>query len=209
MIKTIVAVLLICLPIGVAFSDEMEKRGKLLFENCVACHGDNGAGKKTFGAPNITGQEEWYLERQLTHFKKGIRGTHVEDIYGAQMLPITSVLKGESDIKAVAKYVASLPVYSHQDLIKGNPEAGKQSYALCASCHGDKAQGNKLLNAPQLANLQTWYTVRQLKNFKKGKRGGSLNDIYGLQMRPMAMTLQDEQAMQNIAAYIATLKPSK
>ena len=204
--KIIGTLLLACLPINLAFSDEMEKRGKLLFENCVACHGSDGAGNQMFGAPNIAGQEQWYLERQLTNFKKGIRGTHVEDIYGAQMLQITVVLKGEQDIKAVAKYISSLQSNPHQDVIQGNAKAGQQSYNLCIACHGDKGQGNELLNSPQLKNLQAWYIVRQLKNFKKGKRGGSLDDMFGMQMRPMAMTLQDTKVMQDIAAYISTLK---
>ncbi len=28
---------------------------------------------------------DWYLERQLTYFKAGIRGSHPDDIYGDQM----------------------------------------------------------------------------------------------------------------------------
>ncbi len=65
----------------------------------------------------------------------------------------------------------------------------------------------KALNSPQLANLQDWYILRQLKNFKEGVRGSHPKDTYGSQMRPMSMTLIDEQAMKDVAAYINSLQP--
>ena len=35
----------------------------------------------------------------------------------------------------------------------------------CIACHGDKAQGNKLLNDPRLAGQEPWYVARQLKTW--------------------------------------------
>ena len=65
---------------------------------------------------------------------------------------------------------------------------------------------NKALNGPRLSGQHDWYLVRQLQNFKSGIRGGDSKDAFGAQMRPMAALLADEQAMKDIAAYIATLK---
>ena len=62
------------------------------------------------------------------------------------------------------------------------------------------------MNSPRLAGQQDWYVVRQLKNFKDGTRGTKSGDIYGMQMRPMAMTLANDEAINNVAAFIATLK---
>ena len=45
-----------------------------------------------------------------------------------------------------------------------------------------------------------------LQNFKKGVRGADSNDSYGQQMRPMAMILADDAAINNVATYISTLK---
>ena len=47
--------------------------------------------------------------------------------------------------------------------------------------------------------------MSQIKKFKSGVRGAHPKDVTGAQMRPMAMTLADEQAMKNVVAHIATL----
>lgn len=74
------------------------------------------------------------------------------------------------------------------------------------ACHGAEAEGNKALNAPGLKGLPDWYIVTQLKNFKSGARGADPKDTEGMQMRPMAMTVPDEAAMANIAAYIHSIQ---
>jgi cytochrome c oxidase subunit 2 len=90
--------------------------------------------------------------------------------------------------------------------VKGDATAGKASYMICQACHGPKGGGNKALNSPKLTGLQDWYIVRQLKNFKSGIRGTKNGDLYGMQMRPMALTLANDEAINNVAAYIATFK---
>ena len=87
----------------------------------------------------------------------------------------------------------------------GDAGAGKSLYGTCAACHGAQAEGNKAMNAPKLAGQEQWYLVRQLNNFKKGVRGTAAGDAFGKQMAPMAMTLADEAAIANVAAYIGTL----
>ena len=61
------------------------------------------------------------------------------------------------------------------------------------------------MNAPGLKGLPDWYLDRQLNNFKAGVRGGHADDIYGNQMMPMAMGL-DENTMKNLAAYITAMQ---
>ena len=88
----------------------------------------------------------------------------------------------------------------------GDATKGKASYAVCAACHGANGMGNKALNSPQIAGQEPWYLERQLKNFKGGLRGANAKDPYGMQMRPMAMTLANDEAIKNVSAYIATFK---
>ena len=149
---------------------------------------------------------EWYVARQLVSFKSGLRGTHEEDIYGQQMRPMSMTLTNKQSIADVAAYVSTLRGSVIETTIQGDASAGKASYAVCASCHGLNGEGSKELNAPKIAGQQDWYVVRQLKNFKKRIRGTDPNDIYGQQMSPMAMTLADDTAINNVAAYISTFK---
>ena len=183
------------------------KKGKAAYAVCTACHGANGAGNKALNSPSIAGQEAWYVERQLKNFKAGIRGADAKDTYGMQMRPMAMTLADDQAIADMAAYVSSMPkIKSFERTVSGDEVAGKSSYMICSTCHGPKGAGNRALNAPKLTGLQDWYIVRQLKNFKSGIRGTKKGDLYGMQMRPMAMTLANDEAIRNVAAYIATFK---
>lgn len=94
-------------------------------------------------------------------------------------------------------------------LAQSNVEKGQEYFALCQTCHGANGEGNKTLNAPQIAGQPAWYLIRQLKHFKEGLRGTHLQDTYGMQMAPMAATLPDDAAVENVVAYIASLNPTE
>ena len=89
---------------------------------------------------------------------------------------------------------------------QGDPDKGKTLFAVCSTCHGDQGQGMPDMNGPALAGRETWYLKRQLQNFKSGARGSDSRDTYGLQMAPMAQLLADDQAIDDVLAYIATLQ---
>lgn len=101
-----------------------------------------------------------------------------------------------------------LALWSLTALAAGDVERGKTLFAVCTTCHGDQAEGMQEMNGPALAGREEWYLKRQLQNFKSGARGTDSNDIYGLQMAPMAQLLTDEQAIADVAAYLASLDPS-
>jgi cytochrome c oxidase subunit II len=92
---------------------------------------------------------------------------------------------------------------------KGNIENGKALYRTCSTCHGERGEGNARLHSPALANLDSWYAYRQLKNFKKGIRGYLPQDSTGVQMATMAQSLKDTTEMQDLIAYIETLADVK
>ena len=58
------------------------------------------------------------------------------------------------------------------------------------------------LNAPGIAGQSESYLRRQLWEFKNGQRGNHEGDTAGAQMRPMAATLADSQAIADVSAYI-------
>lgn len=90
---------------------------------------------------------------------------------------------------------------------EGDAKKGKAFFGVCLACHGQNAEGNKVLNAPLLAKLGDWYLVNQLEKFRTGHRGSHTKDIFGMQMKPMSMTLPNDQAVKDVAAYVSTLKP--
>ncbi|MCZ6754356.1 MAG: c-type cytochrome [Gemmatimonadetes bacterium] len=85
-------------------------------------------------------------------------------------------------------------------------ERGQAFYRVCAACHGEDGAGNPDTQAPQLAGQYPWYLERQLRNFRAGIRGVDSADVNGSMMRPMAVGLQDDQAVTDVVAYIGTLR---
>ncbi len=86
-----------------------------------------------------------------------------------------------------------------------SPLTGKQVYAFCAVCHGERGEGNRTLGAPRLAGMEEWYVREQLLKFQQGVRGTHPEDIAGMRMRPMARHLKNEAQVKAVAAYINAL----
>ncbi len=84
------------------------QRGAHLYRNCSNCHGDRGQGNFATNAPALAGQNDWYLHRQLQHFKQGIRGSHEGDYYGPQMILMAKTLHDERAIDDVVAYINRL-----------------------------------------------------------------------------------------------------
>ena len=113
-------------------------------------------------------------------------------------------MANEREVATITQYVAGMKPTRAAPSMTGDAEAGKAAYAVCGACHGQGGLGNEQLKAPPLAGQADWYLVSQMKKFKSGIRGAAPGDTMGATMRPMAMTMPDEQAMKNVAAYIAT-----
>lgn len=181
--------------------------GQVLFASCNSCHGANGEGNHQFAAPAIAGLPRWYVESQLNKFRTGLRGGHPDDVEGLRMRPMSRQLMSDAEIATVSKYTSELkPPAAQKTLEGGNPEAGKVLFATCQACHGPNGLGNEALKAPPIAGQHDWYLYTSLKKFKAGVRGTATGDTWGATMRPMAMTLPDEQAIKNVIAYVGTLK---
>ena len=181
-------------------------RGEQLYSLCAQCHGANGNGNPVALAPAIAGLPQWFMEAQLHKFQNGARGTHFDDIGGMRMRPMSMWLGSDADVANVSAYVASMPRATPEPALEGgNAEAGKAKYIPCVACHGVDGRGNQALNAPPLVGQSDWYQLTSLKNFKAGVRGTNPKDTTGALMRPMSMTLADEQAMKDVIAYIQSL----
>ena len=75
---------------------------------------------------------------------------------------------------------------------------GEASYtAVCAACHGAEGNSGSPAN-PKLAQQHPDYTVKQLQEFKSGKRANAI-------MSGMVAALSEDD-MKNIAAYVGSKK---
>ncbi len=188
-----------CAPAtGVALGEE-------LFETCAPCHGASGVGNPDLAAPAIAGLPQWYVEAQLEGFQSGFRGKHADDLPGLRMRPMAVSLNREGDIPSVAEYVASLTPSFAPSTLHGNAGAGAEIYTPCVACHGTDGLGNELLRAPPIVQLDDWYLVQELQNFKQGARGTVAADTWGITMRVNTLALSD-QAIEDVVAYVQTLR---
>ncbi|MEY3446574.1 MAG: hypothetical protein RIR45_1329 [Pseudomonadota bacterium] len=107
-----------------------------------------------------------------------------------------SALAAETKPEAAAKAEAAPAKVAKPDLVKGEASYG----AVCAACHG--ADGNSGTPAyPKLAQQHPEYLVKQLQEFKSGKRNNAV-------MKGFATALTDED-MKNISFWVTskTAKP--
>jgi cytochrome c oxidase subunit 2 len=181
--------------------------GKQLYAVCAACHGAQGEGNPALHAPKLSGQGDWYLQRQLKYFKNGARGTHDKDVFGKMMAPMAATLSDDTAIDNVSAYIKTLPDNPAPATVKGSANDGQRLYgSTCGTCHGSSGRGVQAMNAPGLKGMSDWYLVTQLKNFKQGVRGAHAQDMYGPQMALMSEILPDDRAINNLVAYINTLR---
>ncbi len=102
-------------------------------------------------------------------------------------------------------WLAAQPTFAEtQSPVLGNAQVGQAQYAVCAACHGQQGEGLQALNAPKIAGQEPWYIRRQIASYNAGLRGAHEDDIYGRQMAPMAATLADDAAVENVIAHIQT-----
>lgn len=83
-------------------------RGKKLYQTCSACHGDAAKGIWATNAPRLSNMSDWYMARQLQHFRDGIRGVHPQDFHGAQMRAMAKTLADDQSVADVLDYIRTL-----------------------------------------------------------------------------------------------------
>ena len=174
--------------------------------HCASCHGAQGAGNLSLGAPNLTLFSSAYLKRQLQGFQKGWRDT--TDAYTQTMSAAVSTLDAAVVAEAVLA-IDRLPdsrEISAAKPVAGDTDRGADLYtAYCGACHGTNVDGNDALGAPSLLGLDASYLVRQYRHFSEGRRGFHTDDRYGKQMNRLSRSLKDPSLINDVSAYVAQL----
>jgi cytochrome c553 len=92
----------------------------------------------------------------------------------------------------------------------GNTDAatrGREVFETCVPCHNPDGSGNSVVGAPNIAGMKAWYVERELDKFRGGVRGLQFNDVEGMRMGPMAISLVSEEDVKSVAHYVETLPP--
>jgi cytochrome c553 len=167
---------------------------------CAACHGPDGNSTLPDN-PNLAGQHEAYLAKQLRNYKSGLR----ENAIMAGMVAGLT----DDDMRNVAAFYAaqsaSRLAATDQDLASqgqrlfrgGDVEKG---IAACAGCHSPNGAGIPK-QYPRVAGQHASYTAAQLKAFRSGQRANDENQM----MRMVASRLTDQE-IAALAEYLAGLR---
>jgi len=82
---------------------------------------------------------------------------------------------------------------------------GKELFETCVPCHQQDGSGNPAVGAPNIAGLSDWYVEEQIQNFRAGARGAQFNDMEGMRMRPMALSLMTDEDVKDVAHYVGAM----
>ena len=180
--------------------------GKAISLACSACHGMDGATGLAPDYPNLAGQNEKYLLRQMELIQSNER----------PILLMTGQLTGKTprDLANLAAYYASLP--SKQGQQAGTDEQLAQAEAIfrggaldrmvpaCMACHSPSGLGNAPAGFPQLSSQPAEYTALQLQAYREGER--ITDEDYGGMMRAAVRALTDGE-IAALAGYLQGLAP--
>jgi cytochrome c553 len=187
---------------GMSKGDGSAKAGKTKSELCQGCHGVSGISIDPSTFPNLAGQFAGYIFKQVQDFQTGNRN---DDTMSAMAATVVS----KKDLKDIAAYFASQkrmkgPGASNKKGAKifkaGNKKLG--DYGACVRCHGKNGKGKGKNNSlfPVIGGQTKAYVVKQLKDFKAGKRK---NDPAGM-MAMVAKGLSDKE-IEAVSDYVSGL----
>lgn len=166
-------------------------------ENCAACHGV-GAGGQIGQFPSLT-DDDWLWGGKIgdihTTILYGIRSHH-DDTRVSDMPAFGDMLEA-GEIEQAADFVLSLsdPL---QNATRGALPGAAIFAENCASCHGDKGEGNRDLGAPNLSDAIWLYgssreaVIAQITNPRMGQM-------------PAWEGRLDEETIRMLSVYVHTL----
>ncbi|MGL6208234.1 MAG: cytochrome-c oxidase, cbb3-type subunit III [Paracoccaceae bacterium] len=151
----LVAADLAAIPADAELNSYATSAGAAVFRtNCATCHGAGAAGVQGKGYPNLL-DDDWLwggdmaaIHTTITH---GIRNTTDPDTRYSEMPRFgADDLLEPAQIEQVVEYTLKVSGQEHDTALA---EAGATVFAdNCVACHGEAAEGNRELGAPNLTD---------------------------------------------------------
>ena len=154
------------------------ENGIEVFEVCSGCHLTEGWGKKDGTFPQLAGQHQSVLIKQLADIRSKNRDNPT-------MYPFAQPesIGGTQAMADVTAYISKLPM--NPDNGKGKWEKGTAEYEQgaklfkdnCVKCHGETGRGNAEKFYPRIQGQHYNYMLRQFKWIRDGKRRNANPDM--------------------------------
>ncbi|HGG59320.1 MAG TPA: c-type cytochrome [Gammaproteobacteria bacterium] len=176
------------------------ENGKKLYRNCALCHTPEGWGSPGGRFPQIAGQHQSVILKQLADIHDGNRDNPT-------MYPFSerAFAQGAQALADLSAYVARLPMVPNNTVGPGaDLELGKKLYHdNCKKCHGANGEGDPEEFYPRIAGQHFLYLLRQLEWIKIKKRRNAdekmVKQIHGFDLKELSA----------VADYVSRLRPDK
>jgi cbb3-type cytochrome c oxidase subunit III len=172
------------------------ENGKAAYEEeCAGCHLASGAGRPDGKFPQLAGQHDTVLIKQIADIRAGRRDNPV-------MHPYSMKLIDAQEIADVSAYLQALPIPPGNGTGSGAElAAGEKLYRHdCVSCHGEHGEGSEEKFYPVLAGQHYGYMLRQIRDIAAGERRNA-----NPAMVKVVKRYTDEQ-LKAVVDYMSTLR---
>ncbi|WP_277207298.1 c-type cytochrome [Vibrio misgurnus] len=200
------ALIIMVFACGSVWAQADIEAGKAKSITCAACHGSDGNSQLT-NYPQLAGQHQKYLHKQLTDLKLGASSGGQQGRYDPVMSAMAMPLS-EQDIADLAAYFSSLPISSNttppevveQGRVLYSAGDASRSLTACIACHGPRGNGSELSGFPKISGQHADYIKAQLQKFRASTRSNDMNEM----MRDIAHKLTDAD-IDTLSQYVGGL----
>lgn len=174
--------------------------GKKLYHNCALCHTPEGWGTPGGRYPQIAGQHQSVILKQLADI-------HSRNRDNPTMYPFATYIfdQGAQALADVSAYISKLPMVPNNSVGAGTQldEAEKLYKDNCVKCHGENGEGDAKEFYPRIHGQHYQYVMRQMHWIKIGKRRNAdekmVKQIEGFTLNDLSI----------ISDYVSRLQPDK
>jgi cytochrome c553 len=173
------------------------ERGEEAFKICQGCHRHGATGSASGAYPRLAGQHATVLIEQIADIRSGKRRNLKMEPFSEEHVLTTQ------EIADIAVYLQALPIPPNLGQGPGTAlDRGGKLYANdCASCHGNKGEGDAAKFFPLVAGQHFNYLVREARFIRDGDRGNANPDM------AKVIKAYGDADIDAVADYISRLTP--